>query len=321
VTAKSSAESEFYAICLATDEGLGYQSLLESIGLQCSVHVFTDSSAALAQCQRLGAGSSMKHVAVRYFWVQEVLATRRMKISKTAGAANIADLLTKPVAARVLQALREPAGLVDLDAHDIGAVSSSSKSTTSSTSLADDAAHRLGVQFAALVLLLRTTLAEGATADALVVSADPSRHDDFDLNSVPTAVWLCIGFFALVGALACSYGCFVLCSLIRRRLLRGRRGLAPGPLEGAERVASASAARPLPGVRLVPTVVHVTRTGTKWHSTAECSSLTGMQTRPLTNCLCCASTPTPEMTCVVENGTIVESGLLSRGRAKTRPVI
>jgi hypothetical protein len=41
VVAKSSAESEFYSICLCTDEALGWQSLLESIGLRARVLVMT----------------------------------------------------------------------------------------------------------------------------------------------------------------------------------------------------------------------------------------------------------------------------------------
>jgi hypothetical protein len=317
VTAKSSAESEFYALCLATDEGLGYQSLLQSIGLSCRVHVLTDNSAALAQACRLGAGSNMKHVQVRYFWIQETLASRRMKLSKTPGTTNIADLLAKAVTARVLQALREPAGLVDMDTHSIAFVSATSSTTRSTPSSAglDLNLEKLGTQFAALVMLLRATLAEGAHSEVAAHTRQPTYNE----HVASTTTWLCIGFFALVGVLACAYGLFVLCCLIRRRLLRGRRGLAPGLLEGVEREPPALAARPLPGVRLVPTTVYVMRTGTKWHSALECSAVQGHSTRALTNCSHCASTPSPEMTCVVENGTVVESGLLSRGHAKTRP--
>jgi hypothetical protein len=289
VTAKSSAESEFYSICLCTDEALGWQSLLLSIGLNARISVMTDSSAALAQCCRLGAGAAMKHVQTRFFWIQEVLASRKMTLSKTAGVSNVADLMTKSVTAKVLKALREPAGLYDLDEYSVASIAAGTSRSSSTSPRSSSYTEQLGAHLTALIMLLQSATAQGARPSD---SVTPSSN----LTCVPTSLWYATAFFAFVG-LCCS--CFGLRELVlrfrRRRPDRREPEDEPGPSVPliAERVASSSAAAaritPFTPVRLAPTVIWVAPTGSKWHFDEACSGMSRSKSvRRLTNCFSCA---------------------------------
>ncbi len=53
----------------------------------------------------------MRHLEVRFLWVQDALAKQRFRIKKIGGKENPADALTKPLGHRVLQDLLSPYGL------------------------------------------------------------------------------------------------------------------------------------------------------------------------------------------------------------------
>ena len=91
----SSAEAEYYAIVTGAAEALAVQALAEELGWKMSVRVHTDSSAAKAVASRRGLGK-LRHIELKYLWVQELLQEQRIAIKKINGLDNPADCLTKP---------------------------------------------------------------------------------------------------------------------------------------------------------------------------------------------------------------------------------
>ena len=79
-------------------DGLGLHSLARDLGLDLSIELHTDSSAALGICWRTGIGR-VRHLAVGQLWVQERLRAGEFRLYKVDGTENPADLLTKHLAA------------------------------------------------------------------------------------------------------------------------------------------------------------------------------------------------------------------------------
>ena len=92
--AQSSAESELFGAVRGGVEGLGAQTLLQDLGMSCSVSLVLDASAALGILQRKGVGK-IRHLDVGALWLQEKEAQRRLTLSKIKGENNPADLGTK----------------------------------------------------------------------------------------------------------------------------------------------------------------------------------------------------------------------------------
>ena len=90
----SSGEAEFYGVVRAAGQGLGYQSLLEELGMDLNLRVWTDSSAAIGICSRQGLGK-LRHIDTHTLWLQQAVRNRRLTIHKVLGDENPADLLTK----------------------------------------------------------------------------------------------------------------------------------------------------------------------------------------------------------------------------------
>ena len=107
--ALSSAEAEYYAIVSGTVEGLGVASLLEDLGWKVGIKVWTDSSAAKAAASRRGHGR-MRHVELKYLWVQELVRSGRIVLDKVPGVRNVADHLTKGKGVSEVKGLLESVG-------------------------------------------------------------------------------------------------------------------------------------------------------------------------------------------------------------------
>ena len=94
VIALSSGEAEYYAALKGASQALGYQSMLRDIGLETTVTLFSDSSAARGIIHRTGLGK-LRHLETGYLWLQAAVAKKRLSVRKVNGAENPADLLTK----------------------------------------------------------------------------------------------------------------------------------------------------------------------------------------------------------------------------------
>ena len=92
--ALSVGEAEYYALVTGCKEGLGMQALLQDLGWEAGVEVWTDSSTAKGVAARRGLGK-LRHVELRFLWVQEMIRKGKICLHKVPGEVNVADHLTK----------------------------------------------------------------------------------------------------------------------------------------------------------------------------------------------------------------------------------
>ena len=92
--ALSSGEAEFYGIVKGATNALGIVGIMKDFGVEMSVSVSTDSSAAKWIANRRGLGK-LRHIELSELWVQDLVAKGRMAIFKIDGSDNSSDSLTK----------------------------------------------------------------------------------------------------------------------------------------------------------------------------------------------------------------------------------
>ena len=100
--ALSSSEAELYALTKGAAQGLGMMSLLSDFGVSIGVMIHTDASAAIGIVRRAGMGK-LRHLNVRYRWVQDQVKREQIGFEKVAGTDNPADLATKHFNAEVMK--------------------------------------------------------------------------------------------------------------------------------------------------------------------------------------------------------------------------
>ena len=93
--ALSVGEAEYYALVKGAAEAIGMRSLMADLGVETNVEVYVDSSTAKSIASRTGIGK-IRHMDVRYMWVQERVRRGDIRIRKIPGTENPADALTKP---------------------------------------------------------------------------------------------------------------------------------------------------------------------------------------------------------------------------------
>ena len=103
--AQSSAESELIATVRGATEGIGLISLAQDIGLQLTVRLHVDASAALGIIERRGVGR-VRHLDVGTLWLQEQQLRRVLELHKVEGLRNPGDLLTKYLAVERIDTLK-----------------------------------------------------------------------------------------------------------------------------------------------------------------------------------------------------------------------
>ena len=94
--ALSSGEAELTGICRGASRGIGVRSLAKDLGLDLTLTVHTDATAAIGICRRRGLGK-VRHLAVADLWIQDRVRTKDFALVKVAGSNNPADSLTKHV--------------------------------------------------------------------------------------------------------------------------------------------------------------------------------------------------------------------------------
>ena len=72
----------------------GMMTLLEDFRFKTRATLHADASAAIGIVRRAGFGK-LRHLNVRYLWLQDHLRSGHMDLHKVAGVANAADLVTK----------------------------------------------------------------------------------------------------------------------------------------------------------------------------------------------------------------------------------
>ena len=86
----SSGEAEFYGVVKA----VGYQAMMEDLGLKMAVRVWTDSTATMGICGRRGLGK-LRHIDTQCLWIQQKVRRKEIELRKILGEMNPADLFTK----------------------------------------------------------------------------------------------------------------------------------------------------------------------------------------------------------------------------------
>ena len=105
----SSPEAEYYAMVTGSAEGLAVQAMAEEMGWKLKARVWTDSSGAKSVAARRGLGK-MRHIELKYLWIQEAVNKKRIFVMKVPGKMNPADQLTKAQSRSEYQELVKSAG-------------------------------------------------------------------------------------------------------------------------------------------------------------------------------------------------------------------
>ena len=79
-----------------SSESIGMQSLARDLGIEATIRIRTDSTAAVGICSRTGIGK-VRHLATGQLWVQERLRSGAFRLFKHPGVDNPSDLCTKHV--------------------------------------------------------------------------------------------------------------------------------------------------------------------------------------------------------------------------------
>ena len=96
IVSLSSGEAEYYGVVKGGSIGIGLRSMMGDFGVEVTIRINTDASAAKGMANRKGLGK-VRHIAVNQLWIQDRIAKGDLTISKVNGKENIADILTKHV--------------------------------------------------------------------------------------------------------------------------------------------------------------------------------------------------------------------------------
>ena len=96
--ALSSGESEYYALLRAAAHSLGVRAMLQDwlYGVGLDISTRCDSSAARGIASRQGLGK-MRHVDVRFLWLQQAVKEGKLRVLSVPTADNMSYVFTKPL--------------------------------------------------------------------------------------------------------------------------------------------------------------------------------------------------------------------------------
>lgn len=101
VVALSSGEAEYYGMVRGAAVGLGIKAVMEDLGVGRGIRVKTDASAAYGIAHRMGLGK-VRHLETCQLWLQQKVGNGETQVEKVKGEDNLADALTKHIAAEEL---------------------------------------------------------------------------------------------------------------------------------------------------------------------------------------------------------------------------
>ena len=84
--ALSSGEAEYYASVKTASVLLGLGTLAEDLGWRFDIWMWVDITAAKSIASRLGNGK-LRHLDVRFLWLQEATRDRSLRVKKSFGEA------------------------------------------------------------------------------------------------------------------------------------------------------------------------------------------------------------------------------------------
>ena len=98
VIVSSSDEAEYYVALEGAPQALVFQSMLRGLGIQATITIYTDSSAARGIIHRAGLGK-FRRLEISYLWFQAAVKAKRLQARKLLGTGNPADLSTNRLSA------------------------------------------------------------------------------------------------------------------------------------------------------------------------------------------------------------------------------
>ena len=111
--AQSSCEAEYIAATTAASEANHIQALFLACGQHVNIHLRSDSSGAIGVASRRGV-QRLRHLDVRFLWLQAETANKNIRISKVRGPVNVADANTEPADKRSLEFCRSKIGFIEI---------------------------------------------------------------------------------------------------------------------------------------------------------------------------------------------------------------
>jgi hypothetical protein len=94
--ALSATEAEFVALTEATRDVIWLTHFLDELGIQYEVPtIYSDSQSAIDWSKNACHHQRSKHVALKYFFIRDTVADRKVKIAYVSTKENVADILTK----------------------------------------------------------------------------------------------------------------------------------------------------------------------------------------------------------------------------------
>ena len=114
VVALSSGEAEYYGVVNCMCEALGIKEIAKDMGLDFSITLSTDSSAAKGIATRKGL-VKVKHLETRMLWAQDKIDEGKVVTKKIGGDRNVADILTKYLASPRLRSLLTELPVAELE--------------------------------------------------------------------------------------------------------------------------------------------------------------------------------------------------------------
>ena len=131
--APSSGQAELGGISKGMSQGIGLRSIAQDLGVDFSLQVRTDATAAIGMSRRLGVGN-IRHLDVTLLWVQDHVRSGDVALEKVPGIENPADCLTKYVSG---PELRGHLARMNLEAREGRAESAPQLTTSVTQSLKD----------------------------------------------------------------------------------------------------------------------------------------------------------------------------------------
>ena len=93
---------------------MGLVSVMADFGETAKIELRADSSAAIGIAYRQGLGK-VRHLDVQQLWVQQRVLSKELKLLKVMGVDNIADMMTKHLAADLIKSICGQMGFAALD--------------------------------------------------------------------------------------------------------------------------------------------------------------------------------------------------------------
>ena len=96
IIARSSAKAQLIAAALGASESKGIVSLLRDLGYEMKPVLATDAKATEHMLHRQGTGK-LKHIDVAYWWMQDEIRSKMLRVRRVKSEDDVADLGTKPL--------------------------------------------------------------------------------------------------------------------------------------------------------------------------------------------------------------------------------